>query len=345
MKRNKWIANTAFLLLVVGFTLWFSFRGQDMREVWHYVRGASPVWCVAAVVLVVAFILAESVIISGLMRSVGQKTRLTHCFLYSFVGFFFSCITPSASGGQPMQVWLMRRDGISAAVSVPVLIVVAILYKLVLVVWGLLVLLIRPAVLMAYLRPVIGWCWLGVGLNVVAVTLMLLVVFHPRLMRRVIEGSLRVGMRFLPLRHPERWMARADAWIARYATVTTCFQKDGRAMAVATVLTFLQRILLFAVTVCCCLALHVGWECLLVVLLLQGMIAVAADMMPLPGGSGISEMLFLHIFTPLLGKAAALPTMILSRGIGFYVQMGIGAVFSVLAFAVIRPPHAATEAS
>ncbi len=336
MKNKKWLANGLFLLLVVGLTLWFTFRGQDMSRVWACVRTASPLWCAVAVTLVVAFILGESVIIAGLMRSVGQKTRLTHCFLYSFVGFFFSCITPSASGGQPMQVWLMRRDGISAAVSVPVLILVAILYKLVLVVIGLVTLLIRPAVLMPYLEPVIGWCWLGVGLNVVAVTLMLLVVFRPALMRRLIGGLVRVGTRLFRLRHPERLIARADAWIAQYADVATCFRRDGRAMIVAAALTFVQRLLLFAVTVCCCLALGVGGGHLLIVLMLQAMISVAADMMPLPGGSGISEMLFLRMFTPLLGEGAALPVMILSRGIGFYAQMFIGAVFSAVAFVVIR---------
>lgn len=336
VKNKKWLANGLFLLLVLGLTFWFTFRGQDMTRVWTCVRSASPIWCVAAVVLVVAFILGESVIISGLMRSVGQKTRLPHCFLYSFVGFFFSCITPSASGGQPMQVWLMRRDGISAAVSVPVLILVAILYKLVLVVIGLLTMLVRPAVLMPYLEPAIGWCWLGVGLNVAAVTLMLLVVFRPALMRRLVGGLIRLGTRLFRLRRPERLLARAEAWIAQYADVATCFRRDGRAMLVATALTFVQRLLLFAVTVCCCLALGVGSGHLLTVLMLQAMIAVAADMMPLPGGSGISEMLFMRMFTPLLGEGTALPVMILSRGIGFYAQMFIGAAFSAVAFIVIR---------
>ena len=91
------------------------------------------------------------------MRSIRQKIKLMHCFLYSFVGFFFSCITPSATGGQPAQIYYMKKDKLSIPVSTLVLMIVTITYKLVLVVLGTLVVIIRPAQIMHYLEPVLGW--------------------------------------------------------------------------------------------------------------------------------------------------------------------------------------------
>ncbi len=40
-------------------------------------------------------------------------------------------------------------------------------------------------------------------------------------------------------------------------------------------------------------------------------------MLPLPGGMGISETLFLTIFSPVFG-GLLLPGMVLSRGLGYY---------------------------
>ena len=332
--KKKWLLNGIFLVLVLGLTIWFTFRGEDLSRIWGYLRTASPWWCGIAVALVVAFILSESVIIWILLRSIKQPARLTHCFLYSFTGFFFSCITPSASGGQPMQAMLMRRDRIPVSASVPLLLLVTILYKMVLVVIGGVVLIARPSFVMPYLDPVITWFRLGIWLNVAFIALVLLAVFRPEWMRRPVRGLLRLVYRLLK-KDPEVGAARGDAWVDGYRDVAATFRRDWRGLGIAALITFLQRILLFAVTWCACRAFDIPGTGFILTVTLQGMISVAADMMPLPGGSGISEALFLAIFTPLCGERT-LPVMVVSRGIGFYVQMLIGALFTVVAMFVIR---------
>ena len=54
------------------------------------------------------------------------------------------------------------------------------------------------------------------------------------------------------------------------------------------------------------------------------------DMLPLPGGMGISETLFLTIFKPVFGTLL-LPGMVLSRGLGYYGELLISAIFTVAA--------------
>ena len=52
---------------------------------------------------------------------------------------FFSCITPSASGGQPMQIYFMKKDKLPIPVTTLVLMIVTITYKAVLVVIGIVI--------------------------------------------------------------------------------------------------------------------------------------------------------------------------------------------------------------
>ena len=63
---------------------------------------------------------------------------------------------------------------------------------------------------------------------------------------------------------------------------------------------------------------------------LQSMISVAVDMLPLPGGMGISENLFMEIFEPVFGADLVLPGMMLSRGISFYTQVLICGVMTLV---------------
>ena len=99
----------------------------------------------------VFFILGESVIIFYMMKTLGASVKMTHCALYSFVGFFFSCITPSASGGQPMQIFYMKKDKLPIPVTTLVLMIVTITYKAVLVVIGVLICFLGGDFLRGYL--------------------------------------------------------------------------------------------------------------------------------------------------------------------------------------------------
>ena len=140
---KKGLLNALFLLSVFALTIWAVFRDQDLGQIAECLAMADWRFLPPAIACVVLFIIGESAIILYLLRTLGTKARFGHCCLYSFIGFFYSCITPSASGGQPMQVIAMRKDDVPVAVSTVVLAIVTITYKLVLVVIGCLVMLLR----------------------------------------------------------------------------------------------------------------------------------------------------------------------------------------------------------
>lgn len=50
---------------------------------------------------------------------------------YAFVGFYFSSITPSASGGQPAQVYYMKKDDINISYSSLILLVIVVIHQVV----------------------------------------------------------------------------------------------------------------------------------------------------------------------------------------------------------------------
>ena len=94
-------------------------------------------------------------------------------------------MTPSASGGQPAQILFMKKDKLPIHLSTMVLLIVTITYKLVLVLFGLVIMILRPPVEMQFLKPAMPWVYLGVALNVVCVGGMLALVFCPEMTKRI----------------------------------------------------------------------------------------------------------------------------------------------------------------
>ena len=190
--KKKAIFNTIFLILIFSITVYMVFKGEDLGEIIHTVRQANPVYLLNSIVCVVLFILGESVIIFYMMRTLGAKVKMGHCALYSFVGFFFSCITPSASGGQPMQIYFMKKDKLPIPVTTLVLMIVTITYKAVLVVIGIVIWIFGRGFLEGYLGQYMWVFYLGVGLNIFCVTFMMILVFAPGLAKWIMVKGLKL---------------------------------------------------------------------------------------------------------------------------------------------------------
>ena len=135
--KKKMIVNTVFLVAIFALTIYGVFHGEDLGAMMEAMRRADVRWLLPGLLCVVFFIWGESIIIWYMMHSFQIPVKRRTCFLFSSVGFFFSCITPSASGGQPMQLYYMKKEKISLPVSTVILMIVTITYKAVLVVVGL----------------------------------------------------------------------------------------------------------------------------------------------------------------------------------------------------------------
>ena len=90
MSKKKGILNAVFLITVFAITIYAIFHGQDLGELFGYIRNTDYRYWLVAVVCVVFFICSESVIIYYMMRSIRQKIKLMHCFLYTCAGMVLS---------------------------------------------------------------------------------------------------------------------------------------------------------------------------------------------------------------------------------------------------------------
>jgi uncharacterized protein (TIRG00374 family) len=304
-------------------------RNQDLGELWVLLDQANGWYWLGGLGCVLLFILLESVILHYIMASLSQGFRLTHCFLYSFVGFFFSCITPSASGGQPAQVYFMRKDGIPPAVSIPVLMVVTITYKMVLVVYALIVLLLRPPAILEALEPVLWWCYLGIALNLLFVGAYVALILCPDGVDRLLRRLLRA----LPLPEHQKlhWFEKLTSSMEEFRTVSRYVKGHVRMLLAVFGITFLQRSLLFFVTYIVLCSFGIATKNPGTVVVLQAMIALGTDLLPLPGGMGANETMFSQLFQNICGNAFLVPVLLVSRGISYYGQLFVSAMFTAAA--------------
>lgn len=330
MKRqsaNQIIQLLSFLLLMI-LTFYIIFSKNDIRTVFAAVRTLRPLALFLAAVCAIFYVCAEGFMIWYLLRATGKTPRLFQCFGYSFTGFFFSGITPSATGGQPAQLIAMKKDGISLGDAALTLMTVALLYKLVLVFIGAGLLLFWRNGIYAYLNGYIPLYYFGLFLNALLVILLLLIMFHGEWMERLLLSIEKTAVRFHLCKLSEKRKAAFHRIVTDYQDTFRFFLSHKSKILFVTLCTFFQRCSLFLLTYLIYYGMGLKGCHAFTVIALQASIYIAVDMLPLPGSQGISELMYHTVFSSIFTGGSLAASMCITRGISFYFLLVLGAVVS-----------------
>ena len=325
-KKRKFLWNGMIFTGIMLVTFWSIFKNQDMVEVILMLKKLTLSSLVTSIGLAVAFVSAEGLMICFLLKNTGTKIRPLRCVAYSFIGFFFSGLTPSATGGQPMQLYYMKKDGIDLSVSSVVLMVVATIYKFVLVIIAIGIYIFWRSQLKEYLKEFYWLFFLGAFLNVLLVALLLMVMFIPEIIRNILYKAEKLLVRIKVMKASEGRKIRIDQFLDSYAQ-TACYLKKHKTVIEITILgTFLQRSCMFVLTYVIYHGMGLQGTEAMVIILLQASIYIAVDMLPLPGAQGITEAMYRKVFENIFQGPYLISSMCITRGISFYLIMIISAV-------------------
>ena len=248
--------------------------------------------------------------------------------VYSFIGFLFNAITPSASGGQPMQVLYMNMDGINMGASSVALLFWTILYKLVLLVMEGFFLLWKQDFLLQALGRYQWLYWIGILVNAVSIILYGLIVFSKNGAKKIVRMATWLLYRLHIVKRRERLLCKLDVLLDAYQEGAVYMRTHLDTAVIVFGITLLQRLSYFMVTwfVLCSLGVQAGSMGDIVIL--QSLVSVCIDILPFPGGVGVNESFFVTIFRPFVGQSRAFSTMLLSRGVSFYALLLISAIIT-----------------
>lgn len=330
-KYRKAILEGLFVVLVFGFTIYGVFHGEDLSKLLVVLKDSNKGYIALGCILVVLYIYSESAIIHYLLNSIKVRFTRWTCFLLSSVGFFFSCITPSASGGQPMQIYYMKKKNMPIPTSTLIMMIITIAYKLVLVIVGVGIAIFGQGMIMEYIQSYRWIFYLGIVLNAGLVSIMLMLVFNTALARKLAHSGFGILAKLRLIKHTPKRIEKLEKSMGLYGEVASYLKQNKIIFVNVMLLTLVQRFLLFSITFFMYKALGLSGGSAIIIILLQASISIAVDMLPLPGGMGISEQLFNVFFVSIFGAEFVLPGLVLSRGISYYIQLILSAVMTMVA--------------
>ena len=320
-------------VLLLGLTFYLLLAKQDPAHLWAALKQVKlPLLGVGACAMVVFFLCEAKNIQRGLYLF-GSPAPYRSCLLYAVTGFFFSSVTPSASGGQPMQLYAMYRDGHSPAHGALALLLEFFSFQLAAVTLGVGGFLLHKSQLLAMPRGVLLCFLVGAVLNLVVVFLLAGAVISPRLLPALGRGLMVPARRFFPRRAPA-----LEAWgKSQWQDMRQCIQccKDHKKQLGTMFLTSLVQLLAYhSIPFWVFLAFGLSGQTLWSMIALQAVLFLSVSSLPLPGAVGLSEGGFLLLYQTVFPAAVLPGAMLLSRSVSFYLFLLLTGVF--LAFRFLR---------
>ena len=318
IKANKTLLYPLFFLFVMGLTMYTLFKGNDIEAILLAISSMKIGYLFLAMLVALLFVVLEAVIICYLMHSLGEPNSMLRCAAYSFIGYFYSAITPTAMGGQPMQLYYMQKDGNSLSKSSVILMILALFSKLVLALIGIALLVFWYAPLVYYLKNYMVLFYLGLALNIISVAVLLAAMFIPGIVRKIAQSIDGFLTRIHILKFSPERQLKIENFIEGYRSAVDFLMLNKKKVLAVFILTFLQRNCLYVLTYFVYRGFSMRGTSMVTIVLLQAAIYVAVEMMPLPGAQGITELMYYAVFQGVFANALLTPSLLVTRGLDFY---------------------------
>ncbi|MBQ9267847.1 MAG: flippase-like domain-containing protein [Clostridia bacterium] len=326
-KIVKYILNMIVLVLLIALTFHILLKDQNGEELFAILKSAKLPFVLLGLLCMLLFYICESINMRRTLRALGEDCSMLMAMKYTLIGIFFSGITPAASGGQPLQVIYMKKDGIKVSSSTMALILNLFSFQVFTVGLALISLLF----LHSYLKAgMIALFVIGVLLNSFSLAVIIIGIFSKRLSTILVNFVVKV-MRKLKVKNCDAKEKAMNESLEKYNGSAQYIRSNKKIIIKQFTVGLLQQVLYYSVPFCVLNAFGLPMQNYFLMVGLQAMVFAMASGIPLPGAVGVSEGAFVSVYKPIFTEELISGAVILNRGISFYLPMIVCAVVVIVA--------------
>ena len=131
----KYVLNISLVLIATALAIFFAIK-DDAREIWHTLSTADYRYLLVVVGLMLGCILVRSFILFCFAHLFTRRYHFHQAIAVDQIGVFYNAITPGASGGQIMQAYTYKKQGVPISGAVSILAMYSIVYQVILIIFG-----------------------------------------------------------------------------------------------------------------------------------------------------------------------------------------------------------------
>lgn len=330
MSGKKHVLSLAFLIVLIVGTFAFLLKDIGLKGLIMALRQADGRFLLVGLGMILIFFACEGEAVRAVTGSLGHPVTRRRGFMYACIDFYFSAITPSATGGQPVCLYYMSKDQIPVSVSGLAMLLQTVVYKMVLLLLGTWTLISKRQ-------------WFDVGhwsikllfaagflVNVIVIVICLLAMFSRRAIRIMALWVIRLAGKIKLIKKPDEVTQKVLRTLEEYAQGAVYIRSHVLLVIRVFMVTLVQRVAMFSIAYWVYHSMGLMKYDFFDMIALQTLIAMAIDSLPLPGGMGATEGVFSMLYRTVYEGMTLVPALILTRGINYYCGLIISSLCVII---------------
>ncbi len=322
---NNYFFNIGLIVTIAVLVLWLTLK-DNPTDMIAILQNANYAWFAVIVLIVLINRIMVGIALTIECRLSNPEYKYRYGIINAFVGDFFNNITPSASGGQFVQVYIFRKQGVPISSSASVLWMDFIIYQSTMVVTVFFLVLLRlPMFYSKYSSFFIIVAFAFVVNAAVILGLWALVRF-PKFYTWLMTKGIEIGHKMKLVKDKEKTLDGLKKQLDRFAGEVDTIREHKEMIPKVVALNLVRLLLYYSIPFFIALALKisVNLEMLINVIALSSFVSLVNAFIPSPGSSGGTEASFILMFSTIFGKTNASPIMIVWRFATYYMMLVIG---------------------
>lgn len=325
MKKYK--INIVILIIISFIVMYFALK-DDFNTTIKYLATVNLLWIGVGILAFVLYLIFQSLSLHIFMKGIDKNYKFKDTILLILSAQFFNAITPFSSGGQPFQMYLMKKQGIKLTDSGNVLLQNFIAQQLSIIIMGTFSIVINKVFNIIpqdnMLRKIVV---IGYVVNIVVLLILFMLSYAKKTNTELFNKILNFIFKFKFIRNKNDLKEKLLNKIDEFYEGSAYFKKNISKLFRATLYNIIGLVFYYVIPLF--VFFSIGETSSITVLesiVCSGYTYLIGSFVPIPGGTGGLEYGFIQFFQGFTVGATLSACMILWRFITYYFGMIIGAI-------------------
>ncbi|WP_129600946.1 lysylphosphatidylglycerol synthase transmembrane domain-containing protein [Anaerophilus nitritogenes] len=327
---KKTITRYGILIFLLITTLWIVLSNENVSNFPKLLAQTNPYILMIGFIGMIGYWIVDALIIREISKMLFVHNNFLKSMKLTFIGQYYSLITPFASGGQPAQIYSMIKDGVSLGKSTSILIEKFIIYQVIVTMYSIFMFIIKMGFVYEHIKTSLIFIWIGIFLNFIGLLSIFLLFFNGKFLRKIIKWSLSILIRFKHIDNIQKYEQKIEGIIKEYEESLKKIRENKKITLKISFMTILQLTFYFSITYWIYRSLGLGNVSCLDITAIQALLYMAVSFIPTPGTVGSSEGGFYLLFHMFFGVQKVTYAMLLWRIIVYYFNLFICGVVTLI---------------
>lgn len=326
--RLKKISDIIFPLISLMIILYFCIKNNNISKLCEAFPNLNFLWIIVAIASLILTLYFDGKCLKELFKYMNYRNfREIFFFKISFLGQYFTALTPMGIGSKAIQVLKFKEAGIPEHISIMILTRKLMVYQICLTIISLISGALYYSELFVIYPEFIVWFIVGIISQSFMVGLLFISLANKKFTLKISNFIIFTLNKLKVIKNYSRINCSINEKIETLITQNKSFSKNKIFNLKIYALNFLQIIFTFLIPFFIFKSFNYQCLPLLKSFCTQSVITTISSFTPLPGASGTYESSFLKFFSLLIPSTKIAAIMILYRLISFYLILIFGTIF------------------